>query len=282
MQFTASDIHLSRPEDQKFCTDQLAKLENKGLFTPPSRAGSVVYPGSLGGANWGSAALDPATSVLYTRISNLPYLVREEYVGPRGPGKINHLERIIIKRLPEWAGGMPLPLRSTMGTPDSGSEQRDQSPQTGTPYLLSRQALTTPSGVPCGPAPFGAIVAINLDSGTKLWSVPHGKMVPNEPGSIGDGGVMVTAGGVLFGASTNDAFLRAYDSATGQELWHTPLPVPSQATPMSYAVKGRQYVVISAGGHGFIGKGQNDAVIAYALPTNGAQGRRPQGSPPGR
>lgn len=266
LQFSVSDLRLHNPDDQKFCQEQLSKLDNKGLFTPPSRTGSMIFPGSLGGANWGSAAFDPASSVLYTRVSNLPFFVREQPAGPRGPGHVAGLERRVIKHLPEWAGGFP-PLRKTMGTPDSGGEQRDESPQAGTPYMLARQGLMSPNEVPCGPTPFGSIVAINLDSGQKLWSVPHGQMVAGEPGSIGDGGVIVTGGGLLFAASTNDPFLRAYDSASGRELWRGQLPVPSQATPMSYAVKGRQFVVIAAGGHGFIGKGQNDSLMAYALPT---------------
>jgi len=96
--------------------------------------------------------------------------------------------------------------------------------------------------------------------------VPHGEMVKGESGSIGAAGVIATAGGVLFAASANDGYLRSYDAATGKELWRTQLPAPSNATPMTYAVNGRQYLVIAAGGHGFIGKGQSDEVIAYALP----------------
>lgn len=270
LSFTAADVHLNNPEDQRFCTDQLGKLENKGLFTPPSKQGSLVFPGSMGGSNWGSSAFDPSTSVLYTRISNLPFYVREAPAGPRGDSRTERFERKVLTHLPEWAGGDAPPLRTTMGTPDSGGEQRDESPQAGTPYRLARQALMSPHEVPCGPTPFGAIVAINLDTGTKLWSVPHGTMVPNEPGSIGDGGVIATAGGLLFAASTIDSLMRAYDSTTGAELWRGKLPAPSQATPMTYTVAGRQFVVIAAGGHGFIGKGQSDQVIAFALPRDAA------------
>ncbi len=78
--------------------------------------------------------------------------------------------------------------------------------------------------------------------------------------------MIVTAGGLVFAASTNDPWLRAYDSKTGKELWRGPLPAPSNATPMTYSDHGRQYVVIAAGGHGFIGIGKSDQVIAFALP----------------
>ena len=91
-------------------------------------------------------------------------------------------------------------------------------------------------------------------------------MVKGYAGSAGDGGVIATAGGLVFGASTYDPYLRAYNSHTGQELWRGKLTVPSQATPMSYAANGRQYVVIAAGGHAFLGSGTRDQVIAFALP----------------
>jgi quinoprotein glucose dehydrogenase len=143
---------------------------------------------------------------------------------------------------------------------------RDEVGQDGTPYRLARQPLLTPNHVPCGPTPFGSIVAINLDTGKKLWSVPHGEMTKGEPGSIGVGGVIATAGGLLFVASSNDPALRAYDSATGAELWQSKLPVPANATPMTYTANGTQFVVIAAGGHDGLGNGQSDAVVAFALP----------------
>jgi quinoprotein glucose dehydrogenase len=262
--FTAADIHLHDPADQRYCEDIMKHLDNRGLFTPVSRSGTIMFPASLGGANWGSAAFDPATSVLYTRVSNLPFWAVEL---PNGTDFFTRIERRALPHLPDWMGGTPAAIRSELSSPDSGNnKERDISPQYGSPYLLERQALVTPAGVPCGPEPFGAIVAINLDTGKKVWSVPHGVMVKGESGSVGDGGVIVTAGGLVFAASTNDPWLRGYDSKTGKELWRGQLPVPSNATPMTYSVHGRQYVVIAAGGHGFIGMGKNDQVIAFALP----------------
>ena len=77
LSFTAADLHLADPADQKYCTAILNRLDNHGLFTPPSARGSLVNPGSIGGANRGSAAFDPTTSLLYTRVSTMPYMVRE-------------------------------------------------------------------------------------------------------------------------------------------------------------------------------------------------------------
>jgi quinoprotein glucose dehydrogenase len=265
LSFTAADLHLQNPADQAYCEQMLKGLDNRGLFTPPSREGSVVYPGQMGGANWGSSAFDPQTSVLYTRVSSLGFMVKQ-IAKPSGSEPWVSVKSWWMDEAPWWLGGYRT-MESRLNTPDSGGEQRDESLQNQTPYRLARQALMTPNEVPCAPTPFGSIVAINLDTGQKLWSVPHGEMVKGEPGSVGVGGVIVTAGGLLFAASTNDPFLRAYDSRSGKELWRGALPAPSNATPMTYAVNGRQYVVIVAGGHGFIGKGMSDAVIAFALPV---------------
>ena len=84
-------------------------LDNHGLFTPPSLKGSVVYPGSLGGANWGSASFDPQTGTLYTRVSNLGFLVKQVPAGPPGDGLSARVERKAKKYLPEWMGGDPPP-----------------------------------------------------------------------------------------------------------------------------------------------------------------------------
>jgi quinoprotein glucose dehydrogenase len=91
-------------------------------------------------------------------------------------------------------------------------------------------------------------------------------MVPGKTtGSINLGGPMVTAGGLVFTAATIDPVLRAFDSETGKELWSYELPAGGQATPMTYAIGGRQYVVIAAGGHGKLGSKQGDYVMAFRL-----------------
>jgi quinoprotein glucose dehydrogenase len=79
------------------------------------------------------------------------------------------------------------------------------------------------------------------------------------------GGSIITAGGLVFIGAAMDDYLRAYDLETGRELWRGKLPAGGQATPMSYAVDGRQYVVIAAGGHGNLGTTLGDYVVAFAL-----------------
>jgi len=85
-------------------------------------------------------------------------------------------------------------------------------------------------------------------------------------GSPAFGGPIVTAGGLVFIAAAMDDVLRAYDIETGEELWRGALPAGGQATPMTYMVGGRQYVVIAAGGHGSLGTTRGDFVVAFALP----------------
>ena len=76
---------------------------------------------------------------------------------------------------------------------------------------------------------------------------------------------MITAGGLAFIAAATDNYLRAFDIDTGQQLWRGRLPAGGQATPMSYEVNGRQFVVIAAGGNGDLGTTRGDHVVAFAL-----------------
>jgi quinoprotein glucose dehydrogenase len=85
-------------------------------------------------------------------------------------------------------------------------------------------------------------------------------------GSISLGGPIVTAAGLVFIAGTTDPYLRAFDIASGKELWKAELPASGNATPMTYEIHGKQYVVIAAGGHQAIPEEpQSDAIVAFAL-----------------
>ncbi len=75
----------------------------------------------------------------------------------------------------------------------------------------------------------------------------------------------MTASGLVFTGAAEDPYLRAFDAATGAELWKAKLPATAQATPMSYMLDGRQYVVIAAGGHADRAQGRGDLLVAFAL-----------------
>jgi quinoprotein glucose dehydrogenase len=119
--------------------------------------------------------------------------------------------------------------------------------------------------------PWGTLNAVDLNTGERLWQVPLGEYaelsalgVP-KTGTENYGGPVVTAGGVLFIAATRDEHFRAFDAETGEELWKTRLPAGGYATPATYEIDGRQYVVIACGG-GKMGTKSGDAYVAFALP----------------
>ena len=148
------------------------------------------------------------------------------------------------------------------------TDNGDYATQSGAPYGMFRRFIQGPAGLPCNHAPWGLLTAIDLDTGTIKWQVPLGSLL-GIAGSISIGGPIVTAGGVVFIASTIDPFLRAFDVETGRELWKGALPAPGHATPMTYQIQpnGRQFVVIAAGGHAKIDEERvSDALVAFALP----------------
>ncbi len=129
-----------------------------------------------------------------------------------------------------------------------------------------------PDGYPAVKPPWGTLNAIDLNKGEIAWKIPFGefpelaaKGIPTT-GSENYGGPIVTAGGVLFiGATTHDRKFHAYDKSTGKLLWETVLPAGGNATPATYEVNGRQFVVIAAGG-GKAGAPSGGSYVAFALP----------------
>jgi quinoprotein glucose dehydrogenase len=155
--------------------------------------------------------------------------------------------------------------------------------QPGAPYeFAGYERWRDSSGLPAIKPPWGTLSAIDLNTGEYRWRIPLGRH-PALPASTTPpsgteqyGGPIVTAGGLVFIAATQDASFRAFDKATGTLLWEAELPAAGYATPSTFMVDGRQYVVIAAGG-GKLGTPSGDAYVAYALPraTRGAPATAP-------
>ena len=231
--------------DRAKCRDLISKYRSEGLFTPPSLQGTILSPSFAGGVNWGSLAFDPQRQLIFAAVNHVPMVAtlvpRDQLKAMRDSGKY----------------------------PDSDFAQ-----QTGTPYGLRREMLASPLGLPCTAPPWGSLAAVDLRRNAILWQVVLGSTRDRTPwfvpsrtiGMPNMGGPLVTAGGLVFIGAATDNYLRAFDVETGRELWKGRLPAGGQATPMSYEIGGRQYVVIAAGGHGKLKTKRGDYVIAFALP----------------
>lgn len=241
---TPDHIFAVNAADRAWCEAQLKGVRNLGIYTPPSLQGSLSEPGNIGGVNWGSMAFDPLRHLLIANVNNIVAYAR------------------LIPRAQFDQSGHGL-----SGNRISG----EFAPQRQTPYGLFRTFLIWPGPgnlrVPCNQPPWGTVTALNPFTRKIAWQVPLGTLMPGRmTGSPNLGGPMVTASGLVFTAATFDDTLRAFATSTGKLLWQAHLPAGGNATPMTYELNGRQYVVIAAGGHGKLPTKLGDSLIAYALP----------------
>jgi quinoprotein glucose dehydrogenase len=139
--------------------------------------------------------------------------------------------------------------------------------QLGTPYGMRRKAFLSSLNIPCVKPPWGMLSAVDMQRGVIKWQIPLGDtpLIHLNLGMPNIGGPIVTAGGVVFIAASLDDKLRAFNTDNGKLLWSASLPAGGQATPMTYSIAGRQYLVIAAGGYKDQSK-RGDYLVAYALP----------------
>lgn len=155
---------------------------------------------------------------------------------------------------------------------DEGADDVDAAVFDAVPYgHTGYNRFFDPEGYPAVKPPWGTLNAIDLNTGEYLWTTRLGEFaeltargIP-KTGTENYGGPVVTAGGVLFIAASKDGYIRAHDRESGAELWKHKLPAGGYATPATYLINGKQYVVIACGG-GKMGTPSGDAYVAFKLP----------------
>jgi len=223
--------------DKGQCRKKLQGMLTGPIYTPPSLLGTPLYPSNLGGNNWGAPAVDLKRKIMIANTKHLPIEVR------LAPQK-------------DCPAGLPFP-------------------QHGSDYCVIMKPIMSPLGVPCTAPPWATLAAIDLESGEILWQQPFGTLKGMAPwpfyhfieGGMEMGGPMVTASGLTFIAAASDAYFRAFNTETGEELWRASLPTTGNAVPMTYRYRGQQYILIAAGGHFTSPEPAGDHLIAFALPT---------------
>lgn len=247
------------PVDQLLCRLDFKRLNYQGAFTPFSLEGeTLVYPAFDGVIDWHGASVDPQRQRLYANLSYIPFTAK---VVPREQAEADGT-------VEPWNG---------VGQPPRPKEFA-VNPQYGTPYVVTVEPWLGVLGAPCKAPPWGQLASIDLKTRQLLWRRDVGTTrdmglfkthfnLPLSTGIFNIGGNLNTASGLVFMGATADDYLRAFEAASGRELWRQRLPAGGQATPMTYqGADGRQYVVIAAGGHGGLGTRAGDYIMAYALP----------------
>ena len=312
---------------QRFVLERFVKVRPHVPYLPPSREGTIIFPGFDGGAEWGGAAVDPE-GILYVNGNEMPWILnmietQQEVPGLPASGKalftqicaachglnregnpaqniptlVGVAQRLkppdIITLIETGKGVMPsfaflsaaqkAAIADYVLAPEAASaDPRNEAGRTTdpgstdalgmVPYTMTgyNRWLDT-NGYPAVKPPWGTLNAIDLNTGEYKWRVPLGEFpeltahgVP-PTGTENYGGPVVTAGGLVFIAASKDEMIRAIDRDTGKVLWAAKLPAGGYATPATYEVEGRQFVVIACGG-GKMGTRSGDAYVAFALP----------------
>ncbi len=224
-----------------YCSRRLKELRYDGRFTPPSLQGSLIYPATAGGVEWGGGAVDPTTDTYVVNNSSVAQiyqlLTRKDYEAQAKDG------------------------------PPS-----EYFPMTGSPYGLRLSTFLNPLGMPCWQPPYGSLSAYDLKTGKVLWKKPFGEVqkwgfyMPRSWGSVTIGAPVITKSGLTFIGASMDSRVRAIDLKTGEVLWSGLVDAPAVSMPAVYDYQGKEYVVFVVGGNAILKPEVSDQVIAFALP----------------
>jgi quinoprotein glucose dehydrogenase len=331
--FNPEDVTDISPETHQDMLQKYNQVKNRIMFTPPSKEGGWIFPGFDGGGEWGGAAVDAESKIMYVNCSELPWaqvmidvpkatddqslkgmgqvIYNKNCIGCHGPElkgngasypslvnignkyKEEQVSQIIANgrnMMPSFKQIAPADKKALLAfllklpeakvakviakepagdrTASTKLEKKavDEVPYTMTGY----NRFLDKDGYPGIKPPWGTLNAIDLTSGKLLWKVPLGEYpeltkrgIPIT-GTENYGGPLVTKGGLVFIAATKDEKIRAFDKKTGKVVWEAQLPAAGYATPATYAINGKQYVVIACGG-GKIGSKSGDKYVCFAL-----------------
>ncbi|MCB2073115.1 MAG: membrane-bound PQQ-dependent dehydrogenase, glucose/quinate/shikimate family [Novosphingobium sp.] len=238
---TEASMWGATPIDQMMCRIAFRQMRYEGPFTPPGLYRTLIYPGATGGIGWSGISVDDDNKIVIANTNDFPVFVQ---LVPRKDVSAT-----------EW---VPFPALKT-------------------PYVVQIGLFMGPLGIPCLQPPWGQLAAVDLKTGKTMWRREIGTAKDSGPMGIGPGpplligtpnlgGSLTTRGGLVFLSATLDRFIRAFDTSTGRILWQHRLPAGGQSTPMTYMAGGKQYVVMTAGGHALLGTRLGDATIAFRLP----------------
>lgn len=298
---------------------RFSKVRSDGQFIPPSKEGTIIFPGFDGGAEWGGPAYDPETHMLIVNANEMAWVLRLVEQKPQTgkvTGKSIYLHECATCHRPNMQGAPPefpslvglsqrfeendihalvslggnrMPGFARLGNDGIDAVVRyvykGEDTSAGvqdSKYFMKYMSdgynrFFDKDGYPAIQPPWGTLNSINLDTGKIAWKIPLGEYPElvaqgmKDTGSENYGGPVVTAGGLIFiAATTYDNKIRAFDKSNGQLLWEATLPAAGNATPATYEVNGRQFVVIAAGGGKMTKPGSPkpsvSKYVAFALP----------------
>jgi quinoprotein glucose dehydrogenase len=224
-----------------YCSREAKQLRYDGMFTPPSLKGSLTYPATAGGVEWGAGAVDPASDTYVVNSSSVvqiyKLLTRQDYDD-------------------KTKNGVP-----------SGYY-----PMTGAPYGFHLDNFVNWLGMPCWNPPYGTLSSYDLKTGKLLWKEPFGEVqkwgfyMPLSWGSVTIGSPVITKSGLIFIGASMDSRVRAIDLKTGKVLWKALVDAPAVSMPAIYKYKNKEYVAFAVGGNSILEPKVSDQMIAYALP----------------
>ncbi len=225
-EITENDLTDLSPAAHEFALREFRSAVTARTYAPPSKKLAIVTPGFHGGANWSGSSVDPRTARFVTNSNDVPFTL----------------------------------------------QMKD--PRFWQPYKFSFYGFhrfADQDGYPATKPPWGKLTEIDLNSGDIVWQIPFGEYpeltargIP-VTGTENAGGSIITAGGLIFIGSTPDRQFRAFDLDTGKILWQTKLDAAAHATPSTYSIHGKQYVVTAAAGGSMVESPAGDEYVAFTL-----------------